>query len=168
VTPPVLGREPRLPEAEAPSQATPNPAKGKGKKKEGEKDTNQKEDATNPKPNSGNKGKGKQTEGVKDTNQIVDATNPKPNGGNKGKENKKSKNKKKQVNFTEHPYAINAKGPATRSYYTLVDKIGNSKPLKDKKLKANILLEIQTFFVEEENFKTPFPRDIKDMDRTHY
>jgi len=79
-------------------------------------------------------------EGAKDTNQTEATTNPKPNSGNKGKVNKKSKNKKKQVNFTAQPYAINTKGPTTRSCYTLVvDKIGNSKPLKDKKLKANIL-----------------------------
>jgi len=94
----------------------------------------------------------------------MDTTNPNPNGSNKGKGNKKSKNKK-QVNFTEHPYSINTKSPATRSYYTLVDKIGNSKPLKDKKLQANVLSEVQTFFVEEENFKTLFPTDVKDMDR---
>jgi len=71
------------------------------------------------------------------------------------------------VDFSVQPHAIkpiNAKAPATRSCYTLVDKIGNSKPLKDKKLEANILSEVQTFFVEEENFKTLFPMDAKDMD----
>jgi len=69
------------------------------------------------------------------------------------------------VGFAVQPYAINTKAPATRSYYTLVDKMGNSKPLKDKKLKENILWEVQTFFVEEENFKTLFPTDVKDMNR---
>jgi len=55
------------------------------------------------------------------------------------------------------------KASATRSYYTLVDKIGDSKPLTEEELKANILLVVQTFFVEEENVKILFPTDVKDM-----
>jgi len=51
------------------------------------------------------------------------------------------------------------------SYCTLVDKIGDSKPLTEEELKANILLVVQTFFVEEENFKILFPTDVKDMNR---
>jgi len=46
-----------------------------------------------------------------------------------------------------------------------VDKIGDSKPLTEEELKANILLVVQTFFVEEENFKILFPTDVKDMNR---
>jgi len=69
------------------------------------------------------------------------------------------------VVFKVEPYAINTKAPATRSYMTLVGKIGNSKPPTDEELKANILSVIQTFFKEEDNVKTLFPMDIKDMNR---
>jgi len=69
------------------------------------------------------------------------------------------------VGFKVEPHAINTKAPATLSYMTLLNKIGNSKPITEEELKANILSEMQTFFVEEKNFKTIFPTEVKDMDR---
>jgi len=57
------------------------------------------------------------------------------------------------------------KAPATRSYMTLVGKIGDSKPPTEEELQANILSVIQTFFVEEDNVKILFPMDINDMNR---
>ena len=69
------------------------------------------------------------------------------------------------MGFKVEPYAINTKAAATRSYMTLLDKIGNNKPLTEEELKENILTVVQTFFVEEENFKIIFPTDVKDMNR---
>lgn len=68
------------------------------------------------------------------------------------------------MNFIVHPYTISAKAPATQSCYKLVNKIGQSEPLKEKDLKANILSEVKTFFSKEKNMKTLHPEDPKEMD----
>ena len=57
------------------------------------------------------------------------------------------------------------KAAATRSYITLLNKRGNSKPLTEEELKGDILTEFQTFFTEEKNVKTLFPAKLQDMNR---
>jgi len=176
-SPPKLGRNPQQPDTEATLEPKTNPPTNTGNGNKGKMvpeatptlanttsgNTGEPDKASAP---TANNGQGKPNSG-KDKDKTT--TNQSPNNDSKGKANKKNKNKnknnKKQVEFKVEPYTINTKAPATRSYMTLLDKIGNSKPSTEEELQSNILSVIQTFFTEEDNVKILFPMDIKDMDQ---
>jgi len=148
-SPPKLDRNPRLPEPAVTPQSVPDPS------------SNQQANA--PKDN-------KSHDPEKDAKTALTQDKGKSNP-NKGKHNKnkngkgKKRDKKQQVKFMVHPYAINTKAPATKSYLTLITKIRDTEPLDTTALTSDILTELATYYTGKKDFKTIFPTDPKDMDR---
>jgi len=106
-SPPKLDRNPRLPEAAITPQSLPDHSSNQQANATPKNNHNESHDPKKDVKTAPTQGKGK--------------SNPNKGKNNKNKNGKGNRrNKKQQVKFMVHPYAINTKAPATKSYYTLI------------------------------------------------